>query len=146
MLLAFTQLLADLWGQGIMLGAFDQKPARMSVTAFGDWSLMPGGAGAVFAADQAQISYELANRSCGSDCRRDDESNGDGWTEARTDRSESRSSFHLRRLTCAKRRLFVHRSRDGSAMMDISTLANLINAIAVAAGVVFAAVQIRQYR
>jgi hypothetical protein len=30
--------------------------------------------------------------------------------------------------------------------MDISTLANLINAIAVAAGVLFAAVQIRQYR
>jgi hypothetical protein len=30
--------------------------------------------------------------------------------------------------------------------MDISTLANLINAIAVTAGVIFAAVQIRQYR
>jgi len=30
--------------------------------------------------------------------------------------------------------------------MDLSTAANLINAIAVAAGVVFAAVQIRQYR
>ena len=30
--------------------------------------------------------------------------------------------------------------------MDISTLANLINAIAVTAGVIFAAAQIRQYR
>jgi hypothetical protein len=31
-------------------------------------------------------------------------------------------------------------------MMDISTLANLINAIAVTAGVIFAATQIRDYR
>jgi hypothetical protein len=30
--------------------------------------------------------------------------------------------------------------------MDISTIANLINAIAVTAGVIFAAAQIRQYR
>jgi hypothetical protein len=30
--------------------------------------------------------------------------------------------------------------------MDISTLANLVNAIAVTAGVIFAAVQIRHYR
>ena len=43
--------------------------------------------------------------------------------------------------------MFVSRARDRSALnMDISTLANWINAIAVTAGVIFAAAQISYYR
>ncbi len=42
--------------------------------------------------------------------------------------------------------LFGHIGLSIINAMDISTLANLINAIAVTAGVIFAAAQIRQYR
>ena len=46
-----------------MLGALDQKPARVLIAALGNRSLVPGIAGALFAADQAKVSHELARMS-----------------------------------------------------------------------------------
>ena len=51
-------------------------------------------------------------------------------------------------LALSRRFALVTRSgnRDNARLLDLSTLANLVNAIAVTAGVIFAAAQIREFR
>jgi hypothetical protein len=67
MFLAFTEFFTDLRRQGVVLRAFDQKPARMGIAALGDCALVARGAGTVLRPASATaieiLSFDSGNSS-----------------------------------------------------------------------------------